>query len=300
MSPITQRRKTLRLLLPSTVSYAISGVLEYVFIQGMPVTYFFFLWSVGSICLMPLILGHHEIVRHDRNKITELLPVVIGSTLLVGFNVSLFVAYQMFKLAAVYPLIALSSMVFFFLDVALFSKFIRKATMITVFAGILIVVSGVYFVGGGGKFSFDVGMLPFVIAIPMFTGLGYYILSYNVRKYRPEMETASMSVVSIIVSTILFAMFPDFHLDLIADALVVVSGALYTLAVMLELKALGLNEQKVKSRNVVMKNYINNFTFLDTVLVLLGSVVIGSYTMLEIAGGALIVAGVVLVSFAEN
>ncbi len=290
---------TLLFLFASTALYAVSGVIEYIFIRRVDIFLFYFMWSLGGICLIPLFSWNRKPGRITKKALLEMLPVLFGSALLVGFNISLFLAYRSFRLAAVYPLIAMSSIVFFFLDIVLFSRYIRKATLATVLAGIIIVVAGVYLVGGGGGIAFNIGLLPYVVAIPILTGVGYYILSYDVRRFGPGMKATSMASISIATSLPLFIFFSSHHFNVFSDLMIAASGALYVLALFLELKAIGVNEQKVKSKNVLMKNYINNFTYLDTVFVLLGSVAIGSYTFIEIAGGGLIVCGVLIVSLAK-
>lgn len=296
---IRKPKATLLFLLASTVLYAISGVIDYIFIQQVDLISFYFLWSLGGIVLLPLMARGLKFGPVTNEKIKERLPVIFGSALLVGFNITLFLAYRSFSLAAVYPLIAMSSIVFFFLDIMLFSRFITRSILIPVLSGIIVVIMGVYLVGGGGSLSFDIGMLPYVVAIPFLTGVGYYILSYDVHRYSPGMKAGSMSVIAIITS-VPFLIFSSFRIELPTDIAIAASGALYALALFLELKAIGVNEQKVKSKNVAMKNYINNFTYLDTVFVLLGSIAIGSYTLVEVAGGALIVGGVLIVSLSKS
>ena len=289
---------TLILLLLSTASYAVSGIIEYIQIQHASVVSFYFIWSLGSLCVLPLAARSHMVVKGRTNGIRDWIMAIAGGFFLVGFNIALFLAYRSFLLAAIYPLIALSSMVFFFMDIVRFSRYIRKLTLMIILTGICIVISGVYLVGGGGRIPFDLALLPYVITIPIFTGVGYYLLSYNVPNNGPENKVALMSMISVIISLPLFALFSDFHFDFLNDLLIAASGALYSIAVFLELKAISVNQKTLKSRNVVMRNFVNNFTFLDTVMVLLGSIAIGSYTLMEIAGGALIVLGVVIVSSA--
>ncbi|MGC9011268.1 MAG: hypothetical protein ACP5JN_03995, partial [Candidatus Micrarchaeia archaeon] len=74
----------------------------------------------------------------------------------------------------------------------------------------------------------------------------------------------------------------------------------YVIAVALELRAVEINENRKLYKSVVSKNFINNFTYLDTVLVLLFSVAIGSFSSIEIAGGLLIVVGVLVIALAKG
>ncbi len=52
-------------------------------------------------------------------------------------------------------------------------------------------------------------------------------------------------------------------------------------------------------KDVILRNFVNNFTELDTVVVLAASVLIGSYTYNGIFGGTLIVIGVLVLGLIE-
>ena len=54
------------------------------------------------------------------------------------------------------------------------------------------------------------------------------------------------------------------------------------------------------ARMLIKRNFINDFEYSDTLLVLLGSVVIGSFYPIELLGGVLIVAGIVLIGRLSN
>ncbi len=75
---------------------------------------------------------------------------------------------------------------------------------------------------------------------------------------------------------------------------------LYVAAVAVELKAVKINENVKLYKSVISKNFINNFTYLDTVLVLLFSIAIGSFVPVEIFGGLLIIFGVAIIATARG
>ena len=50
------------------------------------------------------------------------------------------------------------------------------------------------------------------------------------------------------------------------------------------------------SRTVVRRNLLNDLGYLDTLLVLAGSLIIGSFLPIEILGGVLIFSGIVVIS----
>lgn len=284
----------------STLVYALNGVLEYVLLNGVRLDVFFLLWSVGTVFIAPfLLIGGNKSRKGYSTR--GLAASIAGSALLVVFNVTIFLAFKTYLLSEIYPLIALSSLVFFFLDVAVFKSQLSNRIKVVVPAGIVSVILGVYLAGGTGWKGFNLGLLPFVFAVPVFTGIGYYMLSFNLTDYGSRFKSALIVMISTTSSLMFFALngggvFPG----LAKSSLIAATGALYLTAVHLEMLALRLNESLKKVKNVAMKNYINNFTYLDTVLVLIGSVAIGSYTITALFGGALIVAGVIVISMAKE
>ncbi len=284
------------LLIMSTLAYALNGVVEYLLIRKASLAAFFFLWSIGTLIIVPFVLKKRNPGSSSISLRRGSALPVLGALLIIGFNLSLFIALRRFMLAEVYPLIALSSLVFFFMDLAVFRSLIKGRLAALVLGGIATVIGGVYVSGGAGFSDYNISLLPFVIAIPVLTGLGYYMLSFNLTDFGPHLKSGLIAGLSFAISFAYFALdgtkLPSFEISL----LIILSGALYIIAVHLELLSLRLNEQLKKERNVAMKNYINNFTYMDTVLVLVGSIAIGSYTIAQIVGGFLIVAGVVIIS----
>ena len=73
-----------------------------------------------------------------------------------------------------------------------------------------------------------------------------------------------------------------------------VAGLFLCIAFSMEIRAVKHSMTGNEKKNVMIRNFINNFTELDTVIVLLASVAIGSYTYGGLEGGALIVVGVLI------
>ncbi|MEM3846013.1 MAG: hypothetical protein QXU98_09955 [Candidatus Parvarchaeota archaeon] len=48
-------------------------------------------------------------------------------------------------------------------------------------------------------------------------------------------------------------------------------------------------------KGVITRNFINDFEYADTLLVMLGSILIGSFHAIELLGGVLIVAGIIII-----
>ncbi len=294
--------KTLALLIASTFVYALNGTFEYLLIRSFSIYLFFFLWSLGSILSVPIIIRAMRMRNDLLSDIRKHLPSIVGGVLLVVFNLSLFMAFKSYYLAGIYPLIATSSLVFFGIDVAKYKRRLSKSEVSIVTLGILLVIIGVYFAESSGSFAFDFAALPFIIVIMLFAGFGYYLVFYNIRKYSVGSKISSISISSFAASFFILLFAPANAFAGIKPVLalgVLAAGAFYVAAVALELKAVKINESRKLYKSVVSKNFINNFTYLDTVLVLIFSVAIGSFSISEIVGGLLIVFGVVVIALAK-
>ena len=76
----------------------------------------------------------------------------------------------------------------------------------------------------------------------------------------------------------------------------IAGGAFFTLTSAFELRALKSTGTHLIRKTVINRNLVSDFEYADTVFVLLGSILIGSFTYEQIFGGALIVIGIVILS----
>jgi drug/metabolite transporter (DMT)-like permease len=303
MVSMEKEGKTLALLVASTFVYALNGTFEYILIRSFNLYLFFFIWSLGSMLSLPIIIRAMKMRNDLFSNLRRHLPSIVGGVLLVVFNLSLFMAFKIYYLAGVYPLIATSSLIFFGIDVARYKRRLSKREIGIVTLGIMLVIIGVYLAESNGSLSFDFATLPFVIVIMLFAGFGYYLVCYNMRKYSVGSKISSISISSFVASLFILFFAPAGAFAKTSPVLalgVLAAGAFYIIAVALELRAVEINENRKLYKSVVLKNFINNFTYLDTVLVLLFSVAIGSFSSIEIAGGLLIVVGVLVIALAKG
>ena len=77
-------------------------------------------------------------------------------------------------------------------------------------------------------------------------------------------------------------------------ALGILGGFAFSLASAMELRAMKMTKARGNARMLIKRNFINDFEYSDTLLVLLGSVIIGSFYPIELLGGILIVTGIIL------
>ena len=291
---------TLLLLAGSTVAYAVNGIVAFLTLRHMGLYEFFFLWSIGGILALPLLLRVLGLKDRPLRGFSPRSPSLYGGILLIVFNVVLFAAFRRYMLAGVYPLIALSSLVFLSTDMAIFRKRLRLATKSALLAGVLLVVAGVYLAESTG-YAFNYSILPFIVAIALLAGAGYYLVFYNTRKYGVGPKITSIAVPSFVISVLIAALTGSIRgVPVWYGVGAAFAGFTYITSVALELTAMRKNETHIAAKEVVTRNLINNFTYMDTVLVLLGSIVIASFTAQELVGGLMIVAGVMTMALVRG
>ena len=106
----------------------------------------------------------------------------LSALLIVIYNLLLFIAYVKYTLASIYPLIGLSAFIFLIIDLLKYRSKLSRSLVITLLLAVSFIVSGVFFAESTG-FDFNIKILPFVIGISAFAGIGYYMLFYKIRKY---------------------------------------------------------------------------------------------------------------------
>ena len=78
-------------------------------------------------------------------------------------------------------------------------------------------------------------------------------------------------------------------------ALGLIGGFTFAFASTLELRAMKISTTRGVAKTVLKRNFINDFEYADTLLVLVGSIAIGSYYPIELLGSVFIVAGIVVI-----
>jgi len=275
-------------LISSVILYSINGTLDYIVISkiglGGTVLSIGLGMLLGAIFLIPVFKS-----RLRLKKVSYLLFSSSSAFFIVIYNLLLFIAYLKYTLASIYPLIGLSALVFFVIDVIRYKRKLPVQLITGLSFAVILVTLGVFF-AESTNFNFRLGTLPFVVGISLFAGIGYYMNFYKIRKYSIGTKVAFQPIFMLLFALLFFKSTvpvnnPYFILGILG-------GFLFILAVFLELKAMKINNTSSIKKTVVTRNFINDFGYLDTVFVLIGSVLIGSFTYEEIFGGLLIFAGV--------
>jgi drug/metabolite transporter (DMT)-like permease len=293
-----KHRRILLLLLISAVAYALSSVIAYIAAVNLPASIALISTRVGFFIAVVAFL----MIRRERIDLgfsrSGLVSWVYGiSFAFVGLL--LFLAYQTQSLSNIFPVIEGGVLVFLFLDLVFHHKKLRLREIILLLTGVLIVFCGTFFAESSG-FHFQLSNLPYAIGIILFSGVAYYALENNTKKVTEGSKQIAFVIAGLVLYTAVLALYHGpavlarySNWFFLVGA---VAGALLCLAFSMEMRAVKAAMTGDEKKDVVFRNFINNFTELDTVIVLLASIAIGSFTYDGLLGGGLIVLGVVILS----
>ena len=282
----------------STLAYSIGGVLAYIGVISMPFYSFILLYGIGmllGVFAMAVPLNMHFGWNRKRYAFAVASGLVITTYLYV-----LFFSYKYYKLAAIYPLLSISVLVFFGFDVILYNKRIPRAMGYFILVGTLLVSFGSFVTGSTG-FSFNITLLPFIAVFAVGGGAVSYLYFYKIDRYSIGSKMLAFAIIFLMLG-ILYTAASGFRFDvsLYASLIVLIAGFINVCALMFELHAMKLYKSRNIAGGVAERNFINNFTYLDTVFVLVGSIIIGSFTYQEVLGGIIIFAGVLVIERARS
>ncbi len=281
-----------KLIIASVFLYAVNGTIDYVVIKHLQLGTAILSIGIGFALGFAIVASASKL-RFSLARRRYYAFSGSSALLIAGYTALLFLAYERYTLASIYPLIGLSALVFFAIDAAKYRKKVPPRKLAMLLVGVLLVAVGVFYAESNG-FSFQVGTLPFVVGISVIAGVAYYMQFYRIEKYSVGSKLALQPVFLIIIA---LAFQPAIAGQSLAyAALGVLGGSAFTLANFLELRAMKASMTKSISRTVVRRNLLNDLGYLDTLLVLAGSLIIGSFLPIEILGGVLIFSGIVVIS----
>lgn len=282
-------KPALALMVASTLLYALNGTIDYLVIKRLPLS-----TSIISIALGVLVgFIVAKLVFNLRVNVGNSSQYVFGAVtalMITAYTLLLFVAYRSYTLASIYPLIGLSALVFFAIDAARYRRFLAPSQAAVLVIGVALIILGIFY-AESNSYRFQAGTLPFVILITLFAGVGYYMEFYRIRKY--SIGTKLLFQPIFLLASGLFFAGPIF-VNSPYFALGILGGFAFSLASAMELRAMKMTKARGNARMLIKRNFINDFEYSDTLLVLLGSVIIGSFYPIELLGGILIVTGIIL------
>lgn len=291
-----KHRKILTMLLVSCLAYSISSILAYLVDTRMAISTTILSTQVGFvICTIGFLLFTKDKlnIRPSRSNLA-VWAYGLGFALT---GIFLFAAYKSNTLSNIFPLLEGSILVFLLLDLVFHRKTLSRKEIYLLVIGVIVVFAGTFFASSKG-FQFSLSILPYAIGIITCSGIGYYALANSTGKVTEASKNLAFSICAIASGVVILALN---HGSAVLEALKpvpfaagVVSGFFLCIAFSMEIRAVKHSMTGSERKNVLLRNFINNFTELDTIVVLVASIVIGSYTYNGLAGGALIVIGVLI------
>ena len=293
-----KHRKILLMLLIAAVVYSMSSVMAYIAAVNLPVSIALIATRVGFfIVAVAILLLDHDRIDLGLSK-SGMVSWVYGASFAV-VGLLLFLAYQIQSLSNIFPLIEGGVLIFLLLDLVFHRKKLTSKEIALLIIGVLIVFSGSFFAESSG-FKFELSTLPYAIGIIISSGVAYYALANNTRRVTEGSKQLAFVVAGLAVSlAVLLLYHGPAVLSRYSNLFFLLgagAGALLCVAFSMEIKAVKIAMTGNEKKDVIFRNFINNFTELDTVIVLLASVAIGSFTVDGLIGGGLIVFGVIVLS----
>jgi len=291
-------KKIFAMLVTSVFFYSVGGVMVYEAARQMPTSYVVLLYAIGG--LFGVLVIYKTIGVRLKATRKAYLFALSNAAIVVSLLYLLFISYKRFDLAQIYPFLSLSVILFFAIDVAIYKKHIPKKMGFILLLGMILVVVG-SFITGSSDLNFNYSLLPFIILFVILGGVADYLYFYRIIEYTIGSKIITFDLLFLVLGIIL-VLSGNFtgavHSYIMAYGLF--GGFAGVVATVFELKAMKIYNQRKISHLVAERNFINNFSYLDTVFVLIGSIIIGSFTYQEVLGGILLVIGVVIVGIARE
>ena len=287
--------RIIALMSASVALYAVNGTIDYIAVSKLPLGSA--ILSIGLGILLGFIASKFVFgLRVTGQGRIQYVFGIATALMIMAYTLPLFIAYKSHTLASIYPLIGLSALVFFAIDAIKYRRLLKPRQTAVLLAGVILIVLGIFYAESNG-YAFQVDTLPFVFVITIFAGIGYYMEFYRIGKYSIGTKMLFQPILLIIAA---FFFEGPVYVGNGYFALGILGGFAFAFASVMELRAMKITKTRGKAKMVIRRNFINDFEYSDTLLVLLGSVIIRSFYPIEIIGGILIVAGIVVISRLAN
>ena len=156
---------------------------------------------------------------------------------------------------------------------------------------------GTFFAESSG-FVFNLAVLPYAVGLMVTAGIGYYALANNTKHVTESSKQFAFVIAGLVIVAILLVFYHGSNVfsgySNTFFLLGVIGGFLLCIAFAMEIRAVKYSMTGNEGKNVLLRNFINSTTELEIIIVLLGSVAIGSFTYEALLGGGLIVVGILV------
>ncbi|MDE1811043.1 MAG: hypothetical protein KGH66_03310 [Candidatus Micrarchaeota archaeon] len=290
-------RRIILLLIVSTIAYALVAVFSFSGVHGVSLPYYFVGGGlgalIGAICVIKL-AGFSF-----RNKSLRSLALELSGGLMLALSsLGVYALYTSSTLAGAQPLLGVSVLIFLAMDFILFGKVLRRKESLYLLGGVLAVAVGIFVIQSNGL-SFNYAILPILVFIMFTQGIGYYLMLYGTSKKSSGIRLLSFPMFLFIIAFLIVLLQHGTTLARISAvpfALVVLAGISLSVAISFEIIPAIPVKGESRWDDIVDRNLVNDFTYMDILIVLGWSVLLGSYTLQELAGGLVILSGILVLN----
>ncbi len=288
-------RKEIFLLIISTIAYASNSTFAFITVLNSSPTFTLIMAGIGTTIgtLLFYTFFKKSLMLDDLRNIGW--PNFVSASSLVMVGIFLYFGYKIYGLARIYPLTAAGAIVFLAIDLLRYESKLSRKEVLELITGVFIVFFGTFLAQSNG-FSFQTSTLPFIIGIIFFGGIGYYASLYRPEKYSTSSKGVLVGLFSILFGILLIPACKTSCMgsSYLPIATGIACGILFSIALIGELSAVRIANTSGTKRNLLYRNFANNFTQMDVVIILLISIALKSYTLQGLLGGVFIVAGVII------
>ncbi len=268
----------------SSILYGVGGITEFMVVKTINFGTSLILFAIGGFISLPSFLYFAKVKTKPRVPKYWLFSGV-ASLIVVLYALILYLGYLRFTLASMYPLVNISALIFLLIDLFRYHTKIRPKILILLLIGVTLVTIGAYFAETENS-VFQISAVPFALAIATLAGVGYYLQYYRIHKY-PVGSKVLFEPVFLLLFGLLFS--PSFTgISVLYILLGLFSGIVFVGGSVLELAAISFLRTETTEQEVVKRNFINDFEYADVLIVLAGSILLGSYYPIEIFVGILL------------
>jgi drug/metabolite transporter (DMT)-like permease len=277
----------------SSILYGVGGITEFMVLKAINFGTSLILFAIGGFISLPSYLYFTKVKTKPKVPKYWLFSCV-ASFAVILYVLILYLGYLRFTLASMYSLVDISALIFLLIDLFRYHTKMRPKILALLVIGVTLVSIGAYFAETENS-VFQVSAIPFALAIATLAGVGYYLQYYRIHKY-PVGSKVLFEPVFLLLFGLLFSpsfAFADISVEYLLLGLL--SGIVFVWGSVLELAAVSFLRTEDTEQAVVKRNFINDFEYADVLIVLAGSILLGSYYPIEVFGGILIVSGLLII-----
>ncbi|HVC58176.1 MAG TPA: hypothetical protein VND15_01725 [Candidatus Acidoferrales bacterium] len=290
-------RRIVLLLIISTFAYTFLNIFGYAGLQHLSLGFYLMALGIGALVSALAIVRLEKLSFVRKNVKTFALELSGGAALAIS-SIGVYAIYRSSTLAGGQPLMGAAIIVFLAIDFIFFGKMMKRKESLWLVAGVLAVAIGIFVIQSNG-FAFKFSILPILVFMMVSQGIGFYLFLYGVKRQNSATRLVAFPAFLMLIGLMCMALYngPIWNgVSALPFGLVIMSGVLLSVAVGFEVISALPMKGESKWQDILGRNFVNNFTYMDIVFVMVWNVVVNAYTLQEIAGGLIILVGVLVLN----